>query len=153
MRTVPAGALKLSSRRTGNNGTDRDGYLIDIGQRAARAGVAAVIGRHRQHIGAEEIVQPGIDNVVRRRERGVDVRDRAGERHHGGAASGDRRPAGRGDRQGAVSSREHRGDRARAGISVADRQPDDRQRRVGVERLRARHTVFIGASLTAVSMA
>ena len=68
------------ARRAGQPGADRDASPDRVGERAAGAGVAAVVGRDRQRIGAEEIVRARIDDVVRRRERGVDLRERAGER-------------------------------------------------------------------------
>ena len=44
-----------------------------------------VISCHRQRLGADEIVLAQGDDIVRGAERGVDLRQRAGERHGRGA--------------------------------------------------------------------
>ena len=106
MRSLPGSAVKLSSPGVPvSQVLTLIVDLVGVDQRAARAAVAAVVGHERQRVGAEEVLRAAVDRRCRRRERGIDLRERAGERHAAGAAAGDRRAAGGRDRQRAVRDR------------------------------------------------
>ncbi len=124
------------------HGIDGDRHGVGIG-RAVRVG-----RKHRQRIRAIEV---GVALVGEARERGVDLRLRAGERQGRTTvrARADRGAAGEADRQRSVGDGEARG--GQVAVDVVDRDAGDREH-VSSLTVCAPGTVFTGPSFTELTV-
>ena len=115
---------------------DVDLNVIDVLQGSARAGVATVVGGHRQRIGGDAH-DVGIPGVSQRSQCGVDVGDRALDRQVVGAVrtGTDRGAARERDLQQAIGDLQPSGQVAAGRVDVGDRNPADRRGRLFGNRL------------------
>ena len=133
LRGIFVGRLRARHRvhRAVVHGVDDDRHRVVVGERAAAAAVTLIVRGHRQRVGAVIVRRRRIDEIPAKRR--VDLRDRSGQRHGGGAVVGDCGIACR-RRERAMRDRERDGQAIGCRIRVGNTELGDELGRILVHR-------------------